>query len=257
MNKAWFVDFSRVLRPTHRLFCFPYAGGSAQIFRGWQALMPAAIEVVGIQTPGKGARVLEPPHTSLCTLVDDLLDAIRPRLAQGPFTFFGHSNGALIAFELARRMQREGLPRPQHLFLSANPAPWTRIFDPPHSSLSDADFREMLRRLEGTPPAVLANEELLALMLPGLRADFALAESFQCDGTRLGVPTTVFHGAHDAIGIGQIHAWQERISAPVDYERIEGGHFFIHTHESLLVRSICRQLLSARPQPLDAVAQSA
>ena len=246
MSKGWFVDFGRSLRPTHRLFCFPYAGGSAAIYRGWQARLPPSIEVVGIQTPGKGARVLEAPHTDLDTLVSDLLDAIRPRLHERPFSFFGHSNGALIAFQLARRMQREGLPAPERLFLSANPAPWTRTFDPPHSSLSDVEFRAMLYRLNGTPPEVLANDELLELMLPGLRADFALAESFRCDGSAIRSACTVFYGSEDEIAPHQIEAWQDRIDGPVDYERIEGGHFYIHDQEALLVRKVLERLDSAR-----------
>lgn len=239
MKSPWFIRFPAGPRVSMRLFCFPYAGGHGHLFRGWPARMPHSVQVIGIQAPGKGARVLETPHASLDGLVDDLLDAILPLLAEGPFCFFGHSNGAMVAFQLASRLQSLGLPVPERLLLSASPAPWTRIFARPYSAMDNAEFTQVLRELDGTPVALFDDSELFELMLPGLRADFALAESYRhAPELMLRMPVTVFYGATDGIEWERIQAWQERFCDPVEFREIAGGHFFIHTHEELLVHEV-------------------
>jgi medium-chain acyl-[acyl-carrier-protein] hydrolase len=239
----WFVSFSRNVRAKQRLFCFPYAGGSAHLFRGWQDAMPSEVEVLGVQMPGKGARVLEPPCTSLGAGVAGLLDAIRPLVFDRPYSFFGHSNGALISFELTRQLHRQGMPLPRQLLLSANPAPWTRTFEKPVSGMTDEEFKLRLLDLNGTPPEILENEELLALMLPGLRADFELAETYlPADSQPVNVPTTVFYGEHDEIPLERIRAWQDGIAGTVEYKVIPGGHFYVNTHRDLMVAEVRRRL---------------
>jgi medium-chain acyl-[acyl-carrier-protein] hydrolase len=243
----WFVNFSRSGRATQRLFCFPYAGGSAHLFRGWQDAMPLEIEVLGVQMPGKGARMLEAPLASLDEVIAGLISAIRPLVSERPYSFFGHSNGALISFELTRRLQKEGLPLPQALLLSANPAPWTRTFERPCSAMSDEEFKLRLRELNGTPPEILENEELLALMLPGLRADFALAETYRpASGVPVPVPATVFYGEHDEIPIERIRAWQDGIADEVQFRAIPGGHFYVNTHQDLVIAHV-RDHLTGTP----------
>lgn len=239
MSRSWFVRFPGVSTPAHRLFCFPYAGGNAHLFRTWPARLPASVEVIGIQAPGKGPRLIETPHASMRALLDDLVGAIRPLLEEGEFSFFGHSNGAMIAFELACRLYTLGLPLPQRLLLSANPAPWRRTLARPYSSMSSADFKQMLRELDGTPPELLDDDELFELVLPGLRADFALIETYQKTlKPVLPVPATVFYGTRDAIDEDHVYAWQERFAAPVDFREVDGGHFFIHTHEDQLLAQV-------------------
>jgi medium-chain acyl-[acyl-carrier-protein] hydrolase len=242
----WFVPHSRGQAQGQRLFCFPYAGGNAYLFRPWVEALPAALEVVGIQAPGKGSRVLEPPCTGLRALAEQLAAALAPHLTDKPFCFFGHSNGALVAFELCCLLQARGLPLPRRLFLSASPAPWLRHEEKPYSQMSEAEFKTMLRDMNGTPAEVLDNPELYALMEPGLRADFALSENYRYAwDLPLDVPVSLFYGAHDAISEEQIFGWQAQLAQTPDFTRLDGGHFFIHSHQAELVA-----LLRARlPQP--------
>lgn len=238
-KRSWFVRHDRPARVEHRLFCFPYAGGNAQIFRDWAGRMPAGVELIAIQAPGKGSRLLETPCATLSELIAQLLPEITPLLAEHPYSFFGHSNGALVAFELACVLQERGLPVPEHLFLSASPAPWTRRFDKPYSEMDDDEFRTMLQDLDGTPPEVLQDKELFELVLPGLRADFSLSERYAYARTdKLRVPASIYYGEHDAIDAFQIESWQDQIAAPAHFERIPGGHFYIHSHLDLLTGSI-------------------
>ncbi|MBX3714000.1 MAG: thioesterase [Lysobacter sp.] len=225
-----------------RLICLPYAGGNARVFHGWAESLPG-IEVLAIQSPGKGTRVLEPPCTDLDRLCKTLLAELMPLLnSPVPYSFFGHSNGALIAFELCCRLQAVGAPMPRRLLLSACGAPWVRQKQR-YSTLDDAAFKTMLRDFKATPPEVLEHEPLLDLLLPGLRADFALAEDYACAWPSLrGVVTHVFHGAEDAIPEAEIAAWAQRIELPVEFERMPGGHFFIHDEQKRLLAAIARQL---------------
>jgi medium-chain acyl-[acyl-carrier-protein] hydrolase len=209
--------------------------------------------VVGIQAPGKGSRLLETPCTQVSELIDSILPSLLPALDDKPFSFFGHSNGALFAFELCCTLQARGLPLPEQLLISASPAPWTRVIDRPYSSMPVAEFRDVLKDLNGTPAEVLEDPELFELVLPGLRADFALAENYRFEhSNRLGVPTSVFWGEHDRIEERQIQAWQDQIEHPLRLDRIPGGHFFIHSHVELLTGLIGRRLVggSARTPAL-------
>ena len=243
MRNPWFVNHSKSPRAKQRLFCFPYAGGNAGIFRPWVDVLPPSIELIGVQTPGKGSRLLEPPCTTIKELIDGLLVALTPLLHDKPFSFFGHSNGALVAFELSCILQERKLPLPQHLFLSASPAPWTRVFDRPYSTMSNDEFRTVLQDLNGTPPEILDDRELFELVLPGLRADFSLAETYAYSRTqKLSVPASIYYGEHDEIEEFQIRSWQEQIDREASFERIAGGHFFIHSHLDRLTELIGRQL---------------
>ncbi len=160
-----------------RLFCFPYVGGGALIFRTWPNSLPATAEVCPVELPGRGTRLKETPFTRLLPLVQALAQALLPHLDK-PFAFFGHSMGALISFELTRQLRRLYGLVPLHLFVSAHRAPQLPDPDPPIHTLPEAEFMEELRCLNGTPKEVLEQPELMELMLPILRADFALCETY-------------------------------------------------------------------------------
>ena len=247
MSSKWFVRFRPATPRAHRLYCFPFAGGNANLYRDWATKVPAGIDIVGIQAPGKGARVLEAPYTDLGALVEDLLAAMTPTLNDGPFSFFGHSNGAMIAFHLACRLHALRLPLPRRLFLSDNPAPWTRTNEKNYATMPDDEFKDALRELNATPSEILQDDELLALLMPGLRADFMLADSYRFPrGVALPVRTTIFHATQGEIPRHQIVAWEERIAGPVEYHDMPGGHFFLHTHEQLLVDEVSRRVLEGQ-----------
>lgn len=227
---AWWVRHSTA-PADERLFCFPYAGGNPYIFREWPEALGHAVDVLAVQTPGKGARILEAPCTTVEDVVAGLLEAMAPTLGDRPFSFFGHSNGALIAFELACQLQARGLPAPRHLFLSGSPAPWTRVHERSYADMPDEEFTNVLRELQGTPEEILADTELLRLVMPGLRADFALGERYRFRHDEpLRAAATLFHGEQDGFDVAQTEAWRQQLAHRAPLHRLPGGHFFIHTH---------------------------
>lgn len=228
---------------TLRLFCFPYAGGSAASYAHWQAALPERVEVCALQLPGRGSRFHEAPAASLPALVDALADVVA---GQGtlPFAFFGHSLGGLLAFETARRLRTLGAPQPVHLFVSGTSAPARRGAARGLHALPDAALVEELRRYNGTPPEVLANAELMALVLPALRADFALAERYRYEpAAPLDVPLTVLAGADDRVAPpAQADGWRDETRAAFRQLRFDGDHFFIHAQSPAVIGCVSRLL---------------
>lgn len=226
-----------------RLFCFPYAGGGTSIFRNWYQSLPDTIEVVAIRAPGRENRLSEQPISSLSALVEEIFQHIQPLLNK-PFIFFGHSNGALICFELARLLQRKQMAMPNGVILSAKSPPHIAKSTKNISQLPDSEFLAELQDMNGTPLALLQNHELMELLMPMLRADFSLSENliYQHDIT-LQCPATLIYGAQDKITIAQIMAWQDLLQHPVKLVELSGGHFFIDEQRDQLL-SVLRQMLT-------------
>lgn len=227
-----------------RLFCFPYAGGGASIFRTWHDRLPQEVEICPVQLPGREGRLLEPPFSDLSTLIDELAVALSSFLDM-PYVFFGHSMGALISFELTRHLrQMKHHPLPAHLFVSGRRAPQILDPDPPTSHLPDAEFVEELRRLKGTPEEVLENEELLHLLMPVIRADFHLCETHTyIHGYPLECPITAFGGLYDTeVPRQMIAAWKEQTSSAFRLRFFDGGHFFLHKERDALLAALLQDL---------------
>src|SRR5258708_5279394 len=142
-----------------RLFCFPYAGAGASVFREWAKALPSEIEVIPVQLPGRESRIREPLLTRVGTMVEMLLGEITN--LHTPFAFFGHSMGALVCFELARRLRDGGKPSPVHLFVSARRAPQTPDEKPPLHKLEDRDLLEELRQFNATPAEIFQYPALI------------------------------------------------------------------------------------------------
>lgn len=224
-----------------RLFCFPYAGASAHIFRPWSHLLPEWIEVYAIELPGRGRRWSEPLCTNLQELVSAIAPAIYPYLDQ-PFAFFGHSMGAWISYELAHLLHQTYTLSPECLVVSARRAPQLPATKPTLHALSDALLLQELQTLNGTPVEVLENQELLNLVLPILRADFALLETYVYQ-TRPPLPCAiqVYGGQQDPeVAVSDLAAWQQHTNANFALELLPGNHFFLHSHSAELVRSLIR-----------------
>ncbi|HEX8146868.1 MAG TPA: alpha/beta fold hydrolase [Pyrinomonadaceae bacterium] len=226
-----------------RLFCFPYAGGSTVIYRQWPDGLPPDVEVCAVQLPGRGAHLRTPPHTRMGPLVAELGRELRPYFDR-PFALFGHSMGAVIAFELARLLRRAGGPAPSHLFVSGRRAPQTTA-PPKHTYLlPDDELIEEVRGLNGTPPEVLEHEELMRLMLPMLRADFALIQTYEyVPEPPLDCPVTAFGGAHDEdVGREAIEAWREQTASSFAMQMFDDGHFFLNNLRPQLLQAVSREL---------------
>ncbi|VAW31023.1 Thioesterase in siderophore biosynthesis gene cluster, partial [hydrothermal vent metagenome] len=210
-----------------RLFCFPHAGGGANGYREWVAGLAPEIEVLPVQLPGREMRFLERPFDRMASLLDALLLALRPFLDK-PFAFFGHSLGALVSFELARRLEQDGFMA-QHLFVSGYGAPHLPVKLPPMHHLDDEQFVLALRDLGTVPTAVLQNEELLELLLPMLRADFAIYERYQYqDAPPLSCPLTILGGQDDPLVPPEmLDSWAQHSTQPRGVHLFSGGHFYL------------------------------
>ena len=230
-------------RASLRLLCLPYAGGSATIFRTWPASLPASVEVCPVELPGRGARMKEPLVTRLVPIAVALAHHVAATLDR-PFALFGHSMGAVLAFEIARALQAVYGFEPAHLFVSGRSAPHVPDPDPPIHELPRAQFIEKLRGLDGTPAGVLEHEQLMELMLPILRADFAVSETYTYTAGRpLTCAVTAFGGLADReVSAAHLEAWREHTSGPFAARMFPGGHFFIHSAQSGLLQALSEEL---------------
>jgi medium-chain acyl-[acyl-carrier-protein] hydrolase len=226
-----------------RLFCFPYAGGGASIYRTWPKTLSPEVEVWAIQLPGRETRLLDPAITQLEPLITTLADVLVPFLTT-PFVFFGHSLGALLSFELIRRLRQLGQPLPLHLFVSGRRAPQVSDPDQPIAHLPEPAFIDELRRLNGTPEEVLRNDELRALILPLLRADFAVSETYRYISLPpLECPISVFGGLDDyKVHRDDLVAWQAQTCSSYTLRMLPGDHFFLRNAQEDLLRAITQDL---------------
>lgn len=239
----WFSIAEPNPRASLRLFCFPYAGGDAQVYRAWPRQLPPSIEVLAARLPGRGLRIKEAPFRDLTPMVAAVASAITPYLDR-PFAFFGHSMGALIGFELTRLLDERGDRGPAHLFVSGRRAPQIPNDRPDTYDLPDDEFIKYLRSLKGTPAEVFDHPELLELMLPLLRADFSVVETYQYrTGPDLGCPVTAFGGESDEeVSVDEIKAWGEQTSGRFDARIMPGDHFFLNDPPT---RSLMLEVISS------------
>ena len=229
---------------TVRLFCFAYAGGGASVFRGWPEGLPDKVHVCCVQLPGRENRISEPLYIRLSDLVDDLAVAIRPYLDR-PFAFFGHSLGALLSFSLARELRRESDIVPTRLMVSGRRAPQLPDRKPPIYNLPDEEFIEEICRLNGMQTDLLRNAEFMKLILPILRADCTICDTYvYTQGEPLECPISAFHGMSDEeLSHEDVMPWRLQTRGSFRMEIFPGDHFYLHTHRQALLKSISRDLL--------------
>jgi len=210
------------------LFCFPYAGGTASMFQQWRNGLPDTIEVCPVQLPGRGHRLSEPRFTNLGPLVASLAEEMGDYLDR-PFAFFGHSMGALITFELARLLRRKGKRQPVHIFVSGCDAPQCNRPKPIYD-LPEPELLEELRGMNGTPQEVLDHAELMELMLPIIRDDLSVCQTYEYSPEPpLSCDITAFGGLQDpGVSEAAVNAWREQTTGTFAMKMIEGDHFFIH-----------------------------
>jgi len=242
-SDLWIARSERRPSARLRLFCFPYAGGSSALFREWPPRLPKDIDPVLVELPGRGARLNEPCFEELPPLVQATYEGLKPHFDR-PFAFFGHSMGALLAFELTRLLRRQGGPSPVHLFVSGSAAPRVPRDGPPRHGLPRDEFIQELRRMNGTPAEVLDNPELMDILLPLLRADFAVSENYTSEPeSPLKIPITAFGGVKDThITREEFEMWSEETSGPFRLHMIEGDHFFLNAAHSTIIETIGRVL---------------
>lgn len=224
-TSAWFPPLDPAATHKPLLFCVPFAGGGAGIFKTWPAAMPH-LQVVPVQLPGRERRLREPAYDRMDALVDDLFADMRPLLDR-PWSVFGHSMGAGIAYEVARAATAEGKP-PKHLFVSARRAPGEPPTHPPLFALPDDAMVAETERLYGPMPAAVRRyPALLKAMLPTMRADFKLLDTWKAPTDQaLTCPVTAYGGADDpAHAPPALDAWAKVTSGPFRKQIFPGGHF--------------------------------
>jgi surfactin synthase thioesterase subunit len=232
-----------------RLFCLPHGGGSASLFRTWQAVIGTDIEVCPVQLPGREGRLREPPPREVRAVVEPLVDVLA-RHGDKPFAFFGHSMGALLSYELARALRERGLPEPLHLFVASYRAPHTLQAAASSAATHDIDASEVRRR--GTELALPGDmaEELAALMRATMLADTALCEAYTWKpGPPLTCPLSAFRGSEDYVPEDSIEDWRQLTSGPFSTQTFLGDHFFLRQTPRGLLQTMRRSLARARPSP--------
>ncbi|GLY22337.1 thioesterase domain-containing protein [Micromonospora sp. NBRC 101691] len=239
-NRWWQIPLARPDAPV-RLICLPHAGGGPAGYAHWAGRL-TGMEVTLVRPPGREARYAEPPYTRIGPLVTDLATALRP-LLDDRYVLYGHSLGALVGYELLQHLRASGARLPDRLVVSGAEAPdvGRRAGHLLHRLPDDA-LIDRAAELGGTPPALLANRDLLRLLLPTLRADLEVAETYRWTARpALPVPVHAFHGRRDPLVTSEAAArWQAHTDSTFDLTTLPGGHFLDAAEESTLLAAIDR-----------------
>jgi medium-chain acyl-[acyl-carrier-protein] hydrolase len=226
-----------------RLFCFPQAGGGASHFARWQREASADLEICAVQLPGREDRIRESPPGNVSALLSALTAELSPYFDK-PYALYGHSFGARLAFELARYLRMAALPGPIHLFVSGSAPPDA----PPPARLGELSDEEFLAKVsllyQGIPSAVLAEPELLRVLVPALKADFRIMEAMEYrPEPPLDIPISAFGGRSDhAVSERDLAGWSSHTKRRFRLEMFDGDHFLLRTSAESVLRSITREL---------------
>jgi medium-chain acyl-[acyl-carrier-protein] hydrolase len=229
-----------------RLFCFPHAAGNAAFYQPLRRFMPPEIDLCPVELPGRAARLDEAPLTSMSALMEQLDHALKPLMGV-PFGFFGHSVGTCMAYQAARQLSSADARTAVHLFVSGRGSPNFAPVDQPSVRLrSDHDLLSILRRFGGTPPAIMQRPELIAILLPALRADLALVEGYGFDpGNHIACPITAFGGADDLSYSRSLQSWKDFTRGKFRTCIFPGGHFYFSPAAAALAREIIQDLFES------------
>lgn len=240
-GNKWFQKSKSCLDKKMRLFCFHYAGGSAQIYFPWQAKLAPHVEVCAVQLPGRWDRLNETPYVRMTDLIQNLYDAIQSEI-DFPYAFFGHSFGALIAFELYKKLRKHQKNLPVHLFLSSRWAPQIQKRDGPIlHQLSDDDFLDLVaEKYSGIPKEILSDPEMREVFLRILRADFEVLETYEFfPEEKISTNMSVLGGKKDMeVPLADLDPWQETSCGNFEIKLFDGDHFYLKPYEDVLLHFI-------------------
>jgi pyochelin biosynthesis protein PchC len=229
--------------PGMPLICLPHAGAGASAYRGWLADPAPGIRPLAVKLPGREDRIDEPLPQDLDDVIVPLAAAVSTAVGDEPYAIFGHSMGAILGFELARRQRRDMLPEPAHLFVSGSQAPDEAPRLGLHQ-LDEPDFLQAMADLDGTDEAIMAEPTLLRLAATTLRADLALCDHYTCaDEPALSCPITVVCGDRDPrVSLAQLRSWQRHTRASLAIHLIAADHFPLRRHRAELMAVITARL---------------
>ncbi|MDT0571844.1 alpha/beta fold hydrolase [Streptomyces sp. DSM 3412] len=243
-SERWIRRYHPAPDASTRLVCFPHAGGSATYYHPVSRALSPEIDVVAVQYPGRQERRTEPLVDSIEELADLIVPELEPWIDR-PLTFFGHSMGASLAYEVALRLEARGTTL-LGLFASGRRAPSRWRDERVHQSGDEGLLRE-LRGLSGTDPAVLGDEDVLRMILPAVRSDYRAAETYRPQqGPRLGCPVVVMIGNSDPkVSEDEARSWAEHTAKDTTFRFFDGGHFYLNSHAPEVLREI-RQFVAER-----------
>lgn len=238
--RTWFRRRRSTVEAGTRVVLFPHAGGSASFFAPWHGTLTSSVDLLVVQYPGHEDRIREAPAESLVGLADAVAEVMRP-LADRPLVLFGHSMGAALAYEVVRRLESRGLP--VRLFASGSHAPHRRRRGHLHL-LDNTELTTELRRLGGTATAVLDDADIRDVVLPTLRADYRLIETYRHEpGPALRCPVTVYLGDGDPdVGVEDASAWADLTEEAFDIKVFEGDHFYLVDRRDEVVADLQERL---------------
>lgn len=231
---------------TARLFCLPHAGGTAQTFLRWRKYVPAWIDLCAIELPGRARRIDEPQPRDVDAVVAEFLDNSRD-LLDLPYAVFGHSLGGLLAYQITRTVEETGRPALVRLYVSATRPPADEATAPRRHQLGDRELAAHLRDIGGTPAEVLEDEALLSLVLPIIRSDLRLGETYRHTWTQpQRTPITAFAGIDDpVVSPHQAAGWLAYSDGGVAVRELPGDHFFLDEKAREIVATIAADLTVA------------
>jgi medium-chain acyl-[acyl-carrier-protein] hydrolase len=235
-----------------RLFFFPYAGAGSTSYNAWLRHFPPEVEIFLVHLPGRDKRISEAPFTQFPPLIEPLSHALAQYLDR-PFSFFGHSMGGLVSFEVTRQLRRQYGLMPAHLFVSARLAPQVPDSRPKLHPLPEKEFLAATEKRYGAlPQLVLEDPELLKLFLSILRADLNLIEEYQyVDESPLECPISVFGGLQDhTVTHDELRAWRAQTKDRFDLKMLPGDHFFIQSSKALIAQTISEELFKLMNRPM-------
>lgn len=240
----WLSCLQSFEHPLLRLFCFPYAGGTTQIFQHWAKGLHKQVEIYSLQLPGRGIRYKEPLCKSMSVLIENLLPEFLPLLDK-PYALFGHSMGALVSFALLREVRRHKRPLPKHFFVSARQAPHLPNKESLHHLPNEEFVKKLQMRYNGIPQVILQEPDLLALFLNNLKSDFEIFEKWQyIPEEPFSIPISVFGGTSDReIQYSDLEAWKEHTTSKFAVHMINGDHFFIQSQQATLLSLLSQKIL--------------
>lgn len=242
-GSRWFATPQERRSAQLRLYCLPHAGGGASAYRSWATEIADFVEVCLVQLPGREWRLDEPAVAVADELADVLLGQITAH-ADRPYVLFGHSMGAGLAFEVAIRAERAGVRSPLCVVASAFHSPTLPNRNPVLSTLPDDQLVANLIGYGGLPADLATNQEYLRFLLPTLRCDFAVVESFGLAAPRsLSCPVSVFGGADDEyVTREEILAWQDVTASRCTVRFLPGGHFFLRDASAAVLAAVAEDL---------------
>ena len=229
-----------------KLFCIPYAGGSSTVFYKWKNYLPETINVVPVDYKGHGRRFAEELSMTMEEVVEDLFHRIIQDFDGEEYSFYGHSMGSIAAYELYYKIKESGFRGPEHIFFSGHASPNRSSNAKPKYKLSDEELILAVAKMGGMPEAVLKEEKLVRTMLPIIRNDFRIIESYQYDGSRkkMNCPISVLYGVRDNILADDLKGWSYLTTGDSSYYGFDGNHFFINEYYPMIAKLITRTLVT-------------